>query len=81
MKALLHTLFVLLFTTACLSAQSVWTGDVDTDWDNPGNWSAGVPTPGSFVTIPGTPSGGNFPIFTGGPIIDFTIQNAGYPDF
>ncbi|NOX46812.1 MAG: T9SS type A sorting domain-containing protein [Chlorobi bacterium] len=29
-----------------------WTGTVDNDWWNPANWSAGLPTSGTDVTIP-----------------------------
>ncbi len=72
--------YTLIFSTIlCLSlnAQTIWTGDVDTDWNNPGNWSAGIPTSGMTVTIPGSPTNGNFPVYSGNPVIDFTIQNAG----
>ncbi len=69
----------LLSAMFCLSlnAQTVWTGNIDSDWMNPNNWSAGVPTTGMIVTIPGTPIGGNFPVYSGSPVLDFTIQNAG----
>ena len=77
MKAFLHTLLILCLTIGGLSAQTVWTGNVDSDWQNGGNWSAGVPTSGMTITIPGTPAGGNSPVFAGGPVIDFNIQNAG----
>ena len=73
------TFIVLLFTLmgASLCAQSVWTGDVDSDWSNAANWSGGVPVSGSVATIPASPQGGNFPIYSGSPIVDFTIQNLG----
>ncbi|MFT5764681.1 MAG: hypothetical protein ACI8X3_002112, partial [Saprospiraceae bacterium] len=69
---ILTTLFCLV-----LNAQTVWTGNIDSEWMDAGNWSAGVPTTGMIVTIPGTPQGGNFPVYSGSPVIDFTIQNAG----
>lgn len=75
----LSTLFVCSFLL--LQAQ-VWTGNVDTDWDNPANWNNNqVPTSGSIVTVPGSATNGNFPVFEGGPIIDYTIQNAGVITF
>ncbi len=75
---ILYTLIILFVCgLVSLSAQTVWTGNADSDWTNPANWSNGVPTTGVTATIPGTPSGGNNPVYTGSPIIDFTIQNAG----
>ncbi|MEM1322126.1 MAG: lectin-like protein [Bacteroidota bacterium] len=75
-QLLLVNLFLVAFA-ALAFGQSVWTGNVDSDWDNPANWSAGVPVSGSTATVPGTTSGGNFPTYSGAPILDFTIQNGG----
>ncbi len=77
MKVLLHTLFILFISMGALSAQTVWTGNIDSDWENAGNWSSGIPTSGMTITIPGTPAGGNFPVFSGGPVLDYNIQIAG----
>lgn len=82
-KHFLSHSFKFFLTVLCTSlltfAQAqVWTGDIDTDWTNPGNWGGGtVPTSGSTATVPASPQGGNFPIYGGNPIIDFTIFNAG----
>ncbi|MEM9823788.1 MAG: lectin-like protein, partial [Bacteroidota bacterium] len=80
MSRLLHTL-AFLFCLCALNAQTVWLGSVDDDWTNTANWSAGVPTSGSVVTLPASPAGGNFPTFSGSSSIDFTIQNAGILTF
>ena len=78
-KVFFSFLFCALMT---LVQAQVWTGDIDTDWTNPSNWGGGtLPTSGSTVTIPAAPSGGNFPIYGGSPIIDFTIFNAGLITF
>ena len=73
----IYSLILSIAFCLALSAQTVWTGSVDSDWMNPGNWSAGVPTTGMIVTVPGAPFGGNFPIYSGSPVLDFTLQNAG----
>jgi hypothetical protein len=45
----------------------IWTGNSDSDWDDPGNWSTGVvPTAADAVLIPSSPAGGNFPVVGGG---------------
>ena len=70
--------FFAFFSLANLVHAQVWTGNTNNDWTEPTNWSSGsVPTDGSFVTIPTTPLGGNFPIYVGPPVINYTIQNAG----
>jgi len=60
------------------NGQSVWIGAENSDWTNPANWSAGVPTAGSVATIPANPVS---PVFGGTPIIDYTIQLAGMLTF
>jgi hypothetical protein len=51
----------------CLDDVSVklafhWTGNIDTNWNDPGNWSmTGVPGPDDIVTIPSVPPGERFP--------------------
>ncbi len=77
MKRLLYA-FILLFGMFSVHGQSVWTGAENSDWTNPANWSAGVPTAGSVATIPANPVS---PVFGGTPIINFTIQLAGMLTF
>jgi len=43
---------------------TTWTGMINQDWDEPGNWSAGVPNSYSEVTIPG--GSPNYPLIVGG---------------
>lgn len=48
-------------------AQTVWTGTVDTDWFNGGNWTAGVPDAVTHAVVPDvTLISGNFPNIVGG---------------
>ena len=58
---LLLPIFVLVAGSAF--AQTTWTGSVDTAWDKPGNWSAGVPDAADDVIIPNVT---NDPIIVGG---------------
>ena len=45
--------FAILFAFVKLvNAQTNWTGNVDSDWDDAGNWSAGIPDASDAVTIP-----------------------------
>ena len=76
MRQLFYTMLLFLIAFH-LNAQTIWTGNVNTDWNNPANWSAGVPTTGMTATLPGAPAGGNFPTYAGNTIIDLTIQNGG----
>jgi hypothetical protein len=56
----------------CLDDVSVklaikWTGEISTAWNNIGNWSTGVvPGLNDMVLIPSVPTGGRFPVITGG---------------
>ncbi len=77
MKRLLYA-FILLFGMFSVHGQSVWIGAENSDWTNPANWSAGVPTAGSVATIPANPVA---PVFSGTPIINYTIQLAGMLTF
>jgi len=77
MKRLLYA-FILLFGMFSAHGQSVWIGAENSDWTNPANWSAGVPTAGSVATIP---ANANAPVFGGTPIINYTIQLAGMLTF
>ncbi len=60
-----------------MAQTTVWTGDVDQDWSNASNWSGGVPTSGYTAVVPGTPNGGQFPVYEDIYLIDYTIQNGG----
>ena len=51
----LKKIFFLVLSSCILSsfnAQTNWTGNVDSDWDDAGNWSAGIPDASDAVTIP-----------------------------
>ncbi len=78
MKNFYSLILMLLFAVSVQSqTTTIWLGG-STDWDDPTNWTDGVPASGFTVTIPGTPpNGNNFPIFSGGPLLDFTIQSFG----
>ena len=74
-----YSLLLMLIFAFSMQAQTttIWLGG-STVWDDPANWSDGIPATGFIVTIPATPpNGSNFPIFTGGPLLDFTIQSFG----
>ncbi len=43
---------LLLFFSSLLSAQTTWTGTTSSAWDEPTNWTAGVPDAADDVTIP-----------------------------
>jgi len=53
---------ICLDDVSVISMSNSWTGNFSTNWDDSGNWSAGI-VPGLFdeVIIPSAPSGGNFP--------------------
>ncbi len=45
------------------AAEWMWTGAVDDSWHTSGNWEMNlIPGSANDVRIPGTPSGGNFPV-------------------
>jgi hypothetical protein len=51
----------------CLLLDNIWTGAIDTAWENAGNWSCGsIPTNNTDVTIPGRLN--NFPVITGSAV-------------
>ena len=63
-----------LFSLAGTAQTTIWLGG-SSDWNDPANWSDGIPATGFTVTIPSTPpNGANFPVYNGGPLIDYTIQ-------
>ena len=68
----------LLLCTINLSAQTTWTGAIDTDWFNAANWSAGLPSSiNTPATLPAAPTGGNFPTISSPTIINYDISNFG----
>lgn len=77
MNSKLTFIILCCLLTLGLNAQTLWTGNVDSDWNNPGNWTAGVPESGITATVPGNPVGGNDPIYEGDAVINFTIQISG----
>lgn len=66
-------------TSATVTINSVneWTGAVDADWNNAGNWSCGgVPVSSSDVTVPGGLT--FYPVITGTATLhDITVQAGG----
>ena len=55
MKRTTFTIFLILIMAITSSAQTVWTGAIDSDWFNPANWTAGIPTSAVNTTITGPP--------------------------
>lgn len=47
-----------------VSGQNTWTGDTDTDWNNPGNWSCYIPNLTTDVTLSSGLS--NYPVLSAG---------------
>ena len=62
--------------------EMLWTGAVDNDWNDVGNWSGSLlPAAANNLTIPGSPSGGNFPETNSGSGVecnDLTIQTGAH---
>ncbi len=58
------------------SSATVWTGAVNSDWNNPGNWSAGIPNNTDDIVISG---GGNNPVINtaGAACKNLTISSGG----
>ena len=55
----------------CISEACIWTGNVSTEWGNPGNWACGtVPGVTTNVVIPTTPPGGHFPAIAAPNVVD-----------
>ena len=46
--------------------QTVWTGNISSDWFNAGNWTVGIPTPKMNALIPNGTA--NLPIISGGQL-------------
>ena len=67
-----YSLVVFLTLAVFSFGQTNWTGAIDSDWNNAGNWTAGVPTTGVLTTVLASP---NDPVISTGTTIDFTLQN------
>ncbi len=65
--------------TLVVETAGIWTGEIDTDWNNPNNWSCRtLPTLETNVLIPENPASGNYPEITTGDYAltkDLTIEN------
>ena len=73
---LVTLLFAITATNRATGASITWVGNT-TAWLTPGNWSGNaVPLIGDNVTIPTSPTGGNFPTISTGtnPLHDIIIQ-------
>lgn len=77
MKKRYNLFFLLLMFNFSLFGITFWTGNVNADWFNPGNWDNGLPGPGNDVIIPSAPSGGSFPEVTAPLIQNYHIDNRG----
>ena len=62
MKKKLLLLTISLFCSFLYSQSTQWLGNVDSDWGKSGNWSNGVPTVNSTVTIAYIPYGNAQPV-------------------
>ena len=56
--------FIGLISSQNLAAQTTWTGKVSSDWNNAGNWTAGVPNTSTDVIIPANCT--TYPVLTSG---------------
>src|SRR5438093_13467119 len=75
---ILTAISFVLTPSFALGAAKTWLGTT-TDWGTASNWSpSGVPTSADDATIPGSPSGGNFPILGSGTFAARTLtMNSG----
>ncbi|GAB3420551.1 autotransporter outer membrane beta-barrel domain-containing protein [Niabella aquatica] len=61
-KILNRLLFAAFFFAAAMNLQAqTWNGSASSDWNDPANWTGGVPASGSSVTIPAAGSITNWP--------------------
>ncbi|MFK7806891.1 MAG: hypothetical protein AB8F74_03725, partial [Saprospiraceae bacterium] len=67
-------------STGLFAQATLWLGN-NTDWNSETNWTNGVPDEGATAIVSTTPEGGQFPIYAGGPVLDFTLQNSGEVTF
>lgn len=70
----LKTYLLIIFAgfPAWIFAQTTtWTGNQDTNWNEPNNWNNGIPTAASDVVIPNADFSRNYPILAG----NVTVQS------
>jgi hypothetical protein len=65
---------LLLLSAEGAWAQTIWNGNVDSDWGKPANWSAGVPDANAKVTIP---DAANDPVISGVALANSVLVEAG----
>lgn len=69
-----RAIFLILFFAATMSLQAqTWNGSVSSDWNNPDNWTNGMPVNGSSVLIPAAGSITNWPKLPNGA--DVTVNS------
>ena len=66
-------LFLFYLTTSIVAGQTIWTGDVNSNWKEAGNWSLGVPNSSLDAVVPQFPTGNNFPEISGFLYVDYNI--------
>jgi len=54
-----------------------WTGNTDTAWNNPANWSDGIPDATHSVFIPSSVTSGNWPTYSSGSSTCYEVVNYG----
>lgn len=60
-------------------ADTIWQGDISSDWDTPGNWSAGVPDASDVVFIQGVALPNVNPIIAGAAVAKaVTLYSGGF---
>ena len=57
MRKIYFLLMALLLAVASWSQTTTWTGAVNTNWDNAGNWDNGVPAANYIVIFPAGTTG------------------------
>lgn len=60
-----------------MSMLTTWTGISDHHWQEPLNWTNGIPSAGLHAHIPAQPEGGKMPEIRTAVAIDFTLKNDG----
>lgn len=68
--------FILLLANNVF-ADTIWQGDVSSDWDTPDNWSAGVPDASDVVFIQGVALPNVNPIITGAAVAKTVLLYSG----
>lgn len=57
--------------------QTTWLGSISTEWNNPSNWSNGLPGANNDATIPQSPVGMHFPSITSFLFFNSNVENYG----